>query len=74
MQEKIRICQSELPVSKKENRGQRSFYKTDSEEGDRDFVSVLHQVKKNNETWESAKNRIYSGLTRMRSDRARCKS
>ena len=31
-------------------------------------------VKKNNGTWESAKNRIYSGLTRMRSDRARCKS
>ena len=32
-----RICRSELPVSKKENRGQRNFYKTDSEEGDREF-------------------------------------
>ena len=31
-------------------------------------------VKKNNRTWESAKSRIYSVLTRMRSDRARCKS
>ena len=34
---KIRICRSELPVLKKENRGRRSFYKTDSEEGDREF-------------------------------------
>ena len=37
----IRICQSELPVSKKKNRGQRSFYKTNSEEGDREFPSQI---------------------------------
>ena len=70
---KLRICRRESPEKNAEFGRKKVFSRRIQKRGTGNSVSVPW-VKKNNGTWKSAKNRIYSGLTRMRSDRARCKS
>ena len=69
----IRICRRESPDSRHKPEGKEVFIRRIQKRGTGNSDSVPW-VKKNNGTWESAKSRICSGLTRIRSDRARCKS
>ena len=69
----IRICRRESPDSRHKPEGKEVFIKRNQKRGTGNSDSVPW-VKINHEDRKSAKSRIYSGLTRMRSDRARRRS
>ena len=69
----IRICRRESPDSRHKPEGKEVFIRRIQKRGTGNSDSVPW-VKINHEDRKSAKSRIYGGLTRMRSDRARRRS